>query len=279
MARILVIEDNRDNRELMQYLLSAFGHAAICADDGESGIETARRERPDLVLCDIHLPGADGYDVVRELRTDRTLDSMPIIAVTALAMLGDRERGIAAGFDGYISKPIDPQNFIGEVDRFLQLEQRSAQPQIREASAIVQTRPDRPTLATVLVVDDSATNLDLVYETLTPSGYRVHIVATVSDAILLAEEIIPDLILSDVHMPENDGFSLLRRLKAHARLAQVPIILITSSVWGEHSCQAALRLGAARFLMRPIEPQQLIEEVAACLADHGARTDGADPGR
>jgi CheY-like chemotaxis protein len=87
MARILVIEDNRDNRELMQYLLAAFGHVAISARDGETGIDTARRERPDLVLCDIHLPGADGYEVVRKLRTDRTFDSMPVIAVTALAML------------------------------------------------------------------------------------------------------------------------------------------------------------------------------------------------
>ena len=279
MARILVIEDNRDNRELMQYLLGAFGHVAISAGDGESGIETARRERPDLVLCDIHLPGADGYEVVRELRTDRTLDSMPVIAVTALAMLGDREKGIAAGFDGYIAKPIDPQNFIGEVDRFLSLEQRSAQPQIRHADAAAQARPDRPKLATVLVVDDSATNLDLIYQTLTPSGYRVLIVATVPDAISLAEQMLPDLILSDVHMPDADGFSLLRRLKAHAGLARIPIILITSSVWGEHACQAALQLGAARFLMRPIEPQQLIEEVAACLADQGARTDVTDPGR
>ena len=279
MARILVIEDNRDNRELMQYLLSAFGHVAISAEDGETGIETARRERPDLVLCDIHLPGADGYEVVCELRTDRTLDSMPVIAVTALAMLGDREKGIAAGFDGYISKPIDPQYFIGEVDRYLRLEQRSAQPQIRQADATAEARPDRPRLATVLVVDDSVTNLDLIYETLTPSGYRVHICATVPEAILLAEEITPDLILSDVHMPDSDGFSLLHHFKAHARLARIPIILITSSVWGEHACQAALRLGAARFLMRPIEPQQLIAEVAACLADHGARTDGPDPGR
>ena len=97
-------------------------------------------------------------------------------------------------------------------------------------------------------------------------------------AVALAEQIMPDLILSDAHMPDTDGFSLIRLLKAHARLAGVPIIPTTSSVLGENVRQTALRLGAARFLLRPIEPQQLIEEVAACLARHGARSDGPDPG-
>src|SRR4051794_39310670 len=108
MAHILVIEDNPDNLELMSYLLTAYGHTVTAAKDGETGIAATRRERPDLVACDIHLPGVDGYGVAKALRADPTFNGMPVIAVTALAMVGDRENILAAGFDGYITKPIDP---------------------------------------------------------------------------------------------------------------------------------------------------------------------------
>jgi two-component system cell cycle response regulator len=271
MARILVIEDNRDSLELMQYLLSAFGHEPLAADNGEAGIETARRAHPDLVLCDIHLPGADGYEVVRELRRDTALDCVPIIAVTALAMLGDREKGLAAGFDGYISKPIDPERFVAEVDRFIKAELRGSAPRAVAVEPAGKTAPAQPSLATVLVIDDSETNRELIHQTLTPSGYRVRIASNVPEGLRVAEEILPDLILSDLHMPGNDGFMLISALKKHAQLGRVPIILITSSVWGERDRQTAMKLGAARFLLRPIEPQHLIDEVAGCLAEHGAR--------
>ena len=125
MAKVLLIEDNSDNLELMMYLLRAFGHEPLSASDGESGIATARSERPQLILCDVHLPGADGYAVARELKRDTDLRDIPVIAVTALAMVGDREKVLAGGFDGYLSKPIDPEHFVGQIDQFLGAEERS----------------------------------------------------------------------------------------------------------------------------------------------------------
>lgn len=116
MARILVIEDNPDNLELMTYLLRAFGHAPLTAADGAEGLAAAARERPDLILCDLHLPGLDGYEVARRLKADPDLGRIPLIAVTASAMVGDRDRGLAAGFDAYIEKPIDPETFVGEIE-------------------------------------------------------------------------------------------------------------------------------------------------------------------
>lgn len=118
-ARILVIEDNPTNLELMTYLLRAFGHTPLTATDGEAGIETALRERPDLVLCDLEMPRLDGYGVVRRLKADPALRHIPVVAVTASAMVGDRDRVIATGFDGYISKPITPETFVSEVEAFL----------------------------------------------------------------------------------------------------------------------------------------------------------------
>jgi CheY-like chemotaxis protein len=117
--RILVIEDNPANLELMTYLLNAFGHTTIVARDGDEGVRAALSGRPDLILCDIALPKLDGYGVVRRLRTEWPDRRAPLIAVTASAMVGDRDKVIATGFDGYISKPITPETFVTEVEGYL----------------------------------------------------------------------------------------------------------------------------------------------------------------
>jgi CheY-like chemotaxis protein len=119
MARILVIEDNPDSLELIVYLLTAFGHALIQASSGAAGLEAARRERPDLVLCDLQLPDLDGYDIARRLKEDPALRAIPLVAVTAYAMVGDRERVLAAGFDGYFTKPIEPERFVDQIAGYL----------------------------------------------------------------------------------------------------------------------------------------------------------------
>jgi CheY-like chemotaxis protein len=118
-SRILVIEDNSTNMELMTYLLNAFGHTTITARDGEEGMEAALRHVPDLILCDLALPKLDGYGVAQRLRAEPSLRTVPLIAVTASAMVGDRDKVIAVGFDGYISKPITPETFVAEVESYL----------------------------------------------------------------------------------------------------------------------------------------------------------------
>ena len=95
------------------------GHKVIQAWDGRQGIESALKDRPDLILLDIQLPDMDGYAVARELRTHVTLDRIPIVAVTSYAMVGDRERALRAGCRGYIEKPINPETFVDEIKKYL----------------------------------------------------------------------------------------------------------------------------------------------------------------
>jgi CheY-like chemotaxis protein len=118
-VRILIIEDNATNMELMVYLLKAFGYDPLLAGDGEVGIKLAREELPDLIVCDVHLPKLDGYGVAAFLKANAALAVIPVIAVTALAMVGDREKLLAAGFDGYIEKPIEPEIFVSQIEAFL----------------------------------------------------------------------------------------------------------------------------------------------------------------
>lgn len=114
-SAVLLIEDNEQNRYLATFLLENAGYRVRWAPDGVRGLEMARAERPDVVLLDIQLPRMDGYAVTRALRGIAGLESVPIIAVTSYAMLGDRDKALAAGCTGYIEKPIDPETFVAQV--------------------------------------------------------------------------------------------------------------------------------------------------------------------
>jgi CheY-like chemotaxis protein len=127
-ARILVIEDNEANRMLVDYLLRAHGYEPLLADNGADGLVLASQHLPDLILLDIRMPGMDGYAVAAAVREQTALRSTKIVALTASAMLGDRERIAAAGFDGYIPKPIDPERFLSQVEGYLPAWEHGIQP-------------------------------------------------------------------------------------------------------------------------------------------------------
>lgn len=118
-ARVLVIEDNPANLELMGYLLRYSGHEVLVATDGKVGLELADREAPDLIICDIQMPHMTGFEVALHLKADDRLRHIPLVAITAFAMVGDRERVLAGGFDGYLAKPIDPEAFVPQIEAFL----------------------------------------------------------------------------------------------------------------------------------------------------------------
>src|SRR5438309_7532235 len=118
-VKILYIEDNRENRMLVRAVLEAAGYLIVDAEDGVAGIEAAIREEPALILLDINLPGVDGYEIVAILKSFPNLAATPVIAVTAYAMQGDRQRPLVAGGDGDIQKPIDVDAFPRQVAEFL----------------------------------------------------------------------------------------------------------------------------------------------------------------
>ncbi len=129
-ATILVIEDNERNAYLVTFILEKYGYLVIQARDGKTGIELARRRRPDLILLDIQLPVMDGYAVAHELAENDESSRIPIVAVTSYAMHGDRERILAAGCAGYIEKPINPTTFMSEIERFLPSKDEATSPRM-----------------------------------------------------------------------------------------------------------------------------------------------------
>ena len=113
--KILVVDDNQDNRELVIKVLKSKGYLLMEAADGETALEQAIKERPDLILMDISLPKIDGYEVTRRLKEQEAFKAVPIIALTAHAMKGDREKALEAGCDGYISKPISVRELPDQI--------------------------------------------------------------------------------------------------------------------------------------------------------------------
>jgi CheY-like chemotaxis protein len=119
MIRVLMAEDSAVNRELLREILESRSCEVDEARDGEEALEKIGRSRPDILLLDIGMPKLDGFGVIRKVREDPNLFTLPVLAVTAYAMRGDREKGLKAGFDGYLSKPVDSRSLFAEMERLL----------------------------------------------------------------------------------------------------------------------------------------------------------------
>lgn len=272
MARILVIEDNPANLELMAYLLRAFGHEVLEAPTGEAGLALAREQKPDAMLCDLQLPDIDGHRIAQAIRSDPGLAATPLVAVTAFAMSGDRERALSGGFDGYISKPIVPEAFLEQIAPFLPSGSGSQPPKRHDLLPDPAPRP--PSNATVLLVDDLPTNLDVLQGILEPSGYVVRMAHNVREALTLARTEPPDLIITDVVMPGSTGLDLLKEVRSDARLRNIPVVLHSATSGAGRNRARAMALGASAFLVRPIEPRLFLAEIEGLL-----RLDRSDGGR
>lgn len=118
-ARILLVEDNEQNRYLATFLLERSGFTVLHAADGGEALARAHSERPDLIIMDIQMPAMDGYEAAERIKAAPELAHIPLVAVTSYAMAGDRGKALRAGFAGYIEKPISIETFISEITRFL----------------------------------------------------------------------------------------------------------------------------------------------------------------
>ena len=119
MTRVLYVEDNEDNIYMLRHRLERKGIEVIVANDGAEGIESARRERPDLILMDLSLPVIDGWEAARRLKASPDTQTIPIIALSAHAMTGDRERALAAGCNDYDTKPVDLRALMAKIEALL----------------------------------------------------------------------------------------------------------------------------------------------------------------
>jgi two-component system cell cycle response regulator len=268
-AHILVVEDTPHNLQLMTYLLEAHGHTVDGADTGERAVEHAAQSHPDLVVMDLQLSGIDGYQALHALRALPNVPAVPVIAVTSFAMVGDRDLALAAGFDHYMTKPIDPETFTTEIESYLPEHLHGARQSRQWADPLDSAAAERPTppgaaTVDVLVLDDSPTNLALLRSMLEPSGYHVRTSSTVDEAIAAVDATRPDVVLSDVHVGQQRGTELLAHLRAVPELAAIPFAFLTSTAIGVDWLANDRNI---HVIFRPIEPAALLDEVKTLVTN------------
>jgi two-component system cell cycle response regulator len=268
-ARILVVEDTAYSLQLMAYLLTAYQYTVIEAVTGEQAIERASATAPDLVVMDLQLPGIDGFETLTALRSIPDRDAVPVIAVTSFAMVGDRDRALDAGFDHYMTKPIDPESFVEEISMRLpeQLRGRCRSPQCGTEPASPEPPAAEPLGrggADVLFLDDSLINQTLLRSILEPHGYRVRTASTLDEAITAFDAACPDLVLSDIHVGDHSGVELLSHLSAVPVHHVVPFAFLSATTdWQD----PVMGDNKTPLIRRPIEPSALLDEVRTLLHD------------
>ena len=251
--KILVVEDNEQNRILMKQIMTYHGYQVLEAADGASGLEMAREHMPDLILLDLQMPVMGGFAVIRELRKTPELSKLKVIAVTSFAMKGDREKALQAGFDEYVTKPIDTRKFVELVKNILPNEKMALKKPI------------------ILCVDDEPANLKLLENILVPRGYEVVSAANGEDALQKLKMGTIDLVLLDLMMPGMDGLQVSRKIKDNKKYGNAPIVMLTAYT-GVETYIKTLSNEVYAYLQKPFEVEELVRIVRAALeqseADH-----------
>jgi two-component system cell cycle response regulator len=253
-ATILVIEDNPKNRKLIRRLLEIHRFEVIEAADAETGIQMAIDCHPDLILMDIQLPRMDGLEATKILKGNPITAEINVIALTSYAMRGDSEKASSAGCDSYITKPINTRQFVEEIGCFLK---QDVTPEMRANSG----GNDRPK---ILIVDDEPMNLKLLSAKLKKDYTNIITASNGYDALQIAAEEVPDIVLLDIMMPEIDGFEVTRQLKAASGTKHIPIILITA-LDGHDYKVLGYEAGADEFLNKPINTVELLTRMKSLL--------------
>jgi DNA-binding response OmpR family regulator/anti-sigma regulatory factor (Ser/Thr protein kinase) len=247
MARILIAEDSPDIRALVELLLEAEGHQISSVTDGRAAVEATRRTRPDLVLMDLSLPLLSGWEATRQIRSDPATAAIPILAVTAHAMHGDRERAIAAGCNGFIAKPINEETFAADVSGYLndRLPLRTGPSSRFDPRA---TEPGR-----ILVVDDQPDVAELLREDLSADGHEVVVATSAAEAEARAEDEPFELAIVDVMLGPDSGYALTASLTSLSP-DYLPVLLVTG---GTIDRERGFHAGADDFIGKPIESVEL----------------------
>ena len=255
MARILVAEDSPDIRELIRMLLESDGHVVTAVADGRAAVGAARETPLDLVLMDLSLPILSGWEATRQIRSDPKTASLPVIAVTAHAMQGDRERALAAGCDGFIPKPIDEESFARQVASFL-----GARPVLLTERSRPRTLRDEP--GRILLVEDQPDVADLIREDLETDGHSVVVAPGSQEALEIFESDSRfDLAVLDVMLGGESGYALTAALAGRAA-SYLPVLLVTAGTIDREKAYAA---GADDFIGKPIESSELRVRAASLI--------------
>jgi len=255
-AKILVAEDESDQRAIVMASLEGAGFATIAVVSGDLVVETARAEKPALILLDIAMPRLDGYSVCRLLKADPALAGIPVIFMTAGATVEDRLAGLTMGADEFLDKPVDMRELVLRIQ--LLLERRGGQPRTSESPAGHVAR-----VPTVIIAEDDPDVTRIVDAQVRASGYTAVIAFDGEEALAAIRAHAADVVLLDLMMPKLNGFDVLTQLRAEP--GPRPRVIVLSGRGREQDVMRAFELGADDYMTKPFNPQELMARIARLL--------------
>jgi two-component system cell cycle response regulator len=260
-ARVLVVDDILANVRLLEAKLSAEYFDVVTAMNGSDALDTIRRTKPDIVLLDVMMPGIDGIEVCRQIKGDTLTQHSPVVMVTALDQPDDRVRGLEAGADDFLTKPVNDMALFCRVKSLVRLkmltdELRARSPSGEGMRMISRSGSDDAVPGQVLIIDNRASASERTKSALVPH----HVVTVVDDplaAVMHAAETRYELIIVNLDMDNVDGLRLCSQLKSLERTRQTPILIVVAP--DDHQrLLRALDMGVNDYLIRPIDKQELL---------------------
>ena len=264
MTKILLVEDNEMNRDMLSRRLKRRGFEVIIAVDGAIGVTLAQSEQPDLILMDMSLPVLDGWEATKKIKAMPQTASIPVIALTAHAMVGDREKTLQAGCDDYDTKPVDLKRLLKKIDGLLEAVPQRSGPPDKESHPLIPAPVSESSISkvtspkvnnddiSILVVDDNEMNREVLGRRLRKVGYLIHFAESGEAALETLEQETISLVLLDVMMPGIGGWETLRRIRLELTATELPVIMVTAKDQSEDVVKA-FGLGANDYITKPID--------------------------
>jgi two-component system cell cycle response regulator len=275
-VQILVVDDEPGNLELMQAMLAPEGYEVLLAGRSEEGLAAAHERKPDLIILDLMMPRISGFEVCARLKTDPQTWGIPVLFVTGLTSVGDKERALAAGGDEFLSKPILRAELLACVEALLMMrhvnrdldralaslhEVEGARPALGLKDAPGPVAPEAGTTA-ILVVDNDPAARQRYANLFREVGGVIHEAEKGSVALEIAKQECIDLVLLDVALPDMSGLDVLARLGE--LIPDSPVIVVAAHPTSENT-RAALGLGAFDFLVKTVENKAVLAAVSGAL--------------
>jgi two-component system cell cycle response regulator len=264
-ARVLVVDDVLPNVKLLAAKLTREYFDVVTANSGPEALERIKAQHPDIVLLDVMMPGMDGFEVCERIRADPATMHIPVIMVTALSDATDRVRGLEAGADDFLTKPVNDVALFARVRSLVRLKMMMDEWRLRESTSgqlgmlvstdSVQTQTAEG--ARVLVVEDSAIDLDKINETLARDRNMVTDTDSCAAGLELALREEFDLIIVSLTLMREDGLRLCSQLRSQERSRQIPILLLADETDMDRVAKG-LELGANDYLIKPIDRNELL---------------------
>ena len=265
-GRVLVVDDVLPNVKLLEAKLTSEYFDVLTASDGPEALAVIDREMPDLVLLDVMMPGMDGFDVCRRIKSNPRTTHIPVIMVTALSDVSDRVRGIESGADDFLTKPVVDAALFARVRSLLRLKMMMDEWRLREATSSQLGLPSRTMTeldtcdASILLVEDNAIDALNVTETLQADRASITRATTGRETLALLERCPFDLIICSLNLNQDDALRLTSMLRANEVSRHTPILMVGEDDQTQQLAKA-LDLGINDYLLKPIDRNEILARV------------------